>query len=215
MRGFLVTALLFAVACGSTPKGQQQSAKLNTAVENLGKAATSAESNLKILAEKYKNLLEASGDLKKPYQEFESALNTCEAQVGKMEKALGEANVAAATYFETYEGNLNKIESESVREQARGRLEARRAAYAAFQGHLEAGIENYKPLLAKLRDYATALGLELTPATISALNADKDQVKKMADEWYKRNEEIQADVDKFLEANRPEGEGTDEAPEKS
>ncbi|MEM8884548.1 MAG: DUF2959 family protein [Planctomycetota bacterium] len=210
MRGLMVMSLVFAVACGSTPQGQKDADKLNTAVEKLGATADAAESNLLILKEKYIALLDASGDLKKPYQEFDAALKTCEGLVNDMEKTLGSTNVAAATYFEGYEANLAKIESESVREQARGRLEDRRAAYKAFQGHVEAGIQNYKPLLSTLRDHATALGLELTPASVKTIASDREMVSKQADEWMKRNEAIKADVEGFLASNRPE---TEMAPE--
>ena len=107
----------------------------------------------------------------------------------------------------TYEGNLENIQDEGIREQSRANLETRRSGYTAFQTHLQAGIDNYKPILAKLRARSQALGLDLTPATIAAAKGDLDEVKKSAEEWYKQIAEIKGDVDKFRAQNAPTAAG--------
>jgi hypothetical protein len=206
MRGITIgTAVCLAVlmGCETAPKGQQQSERLNSAVQKLGANAGDAESNLRITWEAYTNLLNSEGDLKAPYAKFDSGLKSCESLVASMDKALAGANAAAASYFTTYEADLEKIEDEGIRESSRTRLESRRSAYTAFQTHLQAGIDIYKPILAKLRAHAQALGLELTAATIAAAKSDEAAVKKMAEDWYKRNEEVKTDVDKFLTENAP------------
>ena len=206
MRGFTIVTcvgLALAVACSSAPKGQQQADKLNSAVSKLGESFNKAESNLRVTCEAYKNLLNAEGDLKQPYQAFESALKTGEKLLNDMTTKLIDANAAAANYFQTYESDLENIADEGVREQSRARLETRRSAYTAFQTHLQAGLDNYKPILEKLRAHAQALGLELTPASVASIKSQSGEVEKLAEEWYKRDEEIKADVDKFLKENAP------------
>ncbi|MHC4451552.1 MAG: DUF2959 family protein [Planctomycetota bacterium] len=199
----LAACLALVIACESAPKGQQQSDKLNSAVQKLGANASAAESNLRIAMEAYDALLNSEGDLKAPYQTFEGGLKKCEKLVSEIAVALAKCNEMAANYFTTYEGNLETIQDEGVREESRARLETRRSAYTAFQTHVQAYIDNYKPILAKMRARAQALGLELTPATIATAKGDRDEIAKMAEEWYKRGTEISAGVDKFLKENAP------------
>ncbi|MHC4939865.1 MAG: DUF2959 family protein [Planctomycetota bacterium] len=203
----MVACLALVIACQSTPQGQQQADKLNTAVKKLGENAAQAESDLRITFESYGMLLNAEGDLKEPYKKFDAALKGCEKLVSNMDTSLAKANEAAATYFATYEADLDKIEDEKIREESRARLETRRSAYTAFQTHLQAYVDNYKPILAKLRARAQALGLELTPATIATAKGDLPEAQKMAEEWYKRSQEIKKDVDKFLAENAPTATG--------
>lgn len=203
----LAACLALVIACESAPKGQQQSDKLNSAVQKLGENASKADSNLRITLEAYAGLINAEGDLKAPYQSFDGSLKTCEKLVETMSVSLAKANEAAATYFTTYEADLEKIQDEGIREQSRAQLETRRSGYTAFQTHLQAYIDNYKPILAKLRARSQALGLDLTPATIAAAKGNLDEVKKSAEEWYKRSEEIKGDVDKFLAQNAPTAAG--------
>ena len=121
MRGYTIgmtACLLLFAACASTPEGQKQSDKVSSAVKTFGDAATAAESNLRITWEAYNTLLSTDGDLKKPYDEFVSGLGKCQKDLTAMETTFQQARAAAATYFQTYEENLESIHCRSVSDEA-------------------------------------------------------------------------------------------------
>jgi len=202
MRGFtIVTMLALLGACSSAPKGQQQADKLNSAVQKIGDGFAAAESNLRVTMEAYSKLLNAEGDLKAPYKAFADGVKKGEKLLADLQAQLIKADAAAATYFQTYEKDLEAITDEGVREQSRARLETRRSSYSEFQKHLKEGLDNYGPITEKLRAHADALGLELTAASVAGIKQHSEEVVKLANEWYKRDEGIKADVKKFLEQN--------------
>jgi len=67
----------------------------------------------------------------------------------------------------------------------------------------EAALDGYKPLVEKLRAHAQALSLQLTPASVNAVKAQSGEARTMAQEWYKRHQEIDSTVDRFLKENAP------------
>jgi len=206
MRGYSIgvgVALAVLAACGSSPKGQQQAGKLNSAVAKLGETFGDTESNLRVTMEAFENLLGAEGDLGEPFRNFESSLKKGEKLHADLQSRLIDANAAAASWFESYEAGLADIADEGVREQSRQQLEAVRAAYSDLQKKAEAALDGYKPLVEKLRAHAQALSLQLTPASVNAVKAQSGEARTMAQEWYKRHQEIDSTVDRFLKENAP------------
>jgi hypothetical protein len=216
MRGFIIatitTAIALLAACESAPKGQQQAAKLNSAIDTFAKASAAAESNLKMTAEAYKTLLEAKGDFNEPYKAFSAGVKTCLGHLDTMKSSLEEADVSASSYFSTYETKLETIEDEAVRADSKARLETKRAGYTALQGHLNRLVDNYTPILKKLKAHSDALGLELTKARIEGIKSQSADVVKLAEAWYANNEASKTEIEAYLKANSASG--GEEAPAK-
>lgn len=216
MRGFIIATIMTAVAslaaCESAPKGQQESAKLSSAVDTFAKAAADAESNLKMTAEAYKTLLEAKGDFNQPYKAFSGGVKTCMGLLDTMKSSLEKADVSASSYFSHYETKLETIGDDAVRADSKARLEVKRAGYTSLQGHLNGLIENYSPILKKLQAHSDALGLELTKARIDGIKAQSGDVVKLAEEWYKRNEASKSEIAAYMKENAASG--GEEAPAK-
>ncbi len=216
MRGLIIATITSAVAllaaCESAPKGQQQAAKLNCAVDTFGKAAAAAESNLKMTWEAYQTLLDAKGDFNEPYKAFSSGVKTCLGHLDTMKSSLEDADISASSYFSHYETNLETIADEAVRADSRARLETKRAGYTSLQGHLNKNVENYAPILNKLKAHSDALGLELTKARIEGIKAQSGEVKKLADAWYANNEASNTEIKAYLKENAASG--GEEAPAK-
>lgn len=216
MRAFkslLCVACVLVVGCAGTTQGQQESQKINSQVSNFGKAAESTELEIRTAIVTLTSMIESEGgDLNAPYKKFAASVNKSDKQITDLKTRIAKMDAAAATYFQTYEGDLEKIASEDMRESRRKRLEAARANYQALSQHANGIVTASEPLIATLKDVSTALGLELNPGSVQALKANADKLGKMADDWYKRIAEIKADAQKWQAETAPtvaEGAGVD------
>jgi len=208
MRGLVTTTLILAVAlmaaCQSTPKGQQQAQKLTDQVQAFGRTANSAGIELNTALTVLGSMVNSEGgDLSAPYKQFASSVSKCDKEVAGLQTSLDAMDKAAAQYFLTWEGNLETIETESIRNQSRGQLEDSRASYSTLNGHAKAIIDAFQPILGTLRDVSSLLGNQLTAASVKSQGELLTQVKKDAADFDAKIAEITADVEKYMAANAP------------
>ena len=215
IKSLLCVACVLVVGCAGTTQGQQESQKINSQVSNFGKAAESAELEIRTAIVTLTSMIDSEGgDLNAPYKKFASSVNKSDKQITDLKTRIAKMDAAAATYFQTYEGDLEKIASEDMRESRRKRLEAARANYQALSQHANGMVTASEPILAVLKDISTALGLELNQSSVQALRDNADKLGKMAEDWYKRIAEIKADAQKWQTETAPtvaEGAGADAA----
>ena len=208
MRGlFTITLILSAAlmaACQSAPKGQQQASKLSSQVEDFGKAANMAGIELNTALTVLASMVESDGgDLSAPYKQFASSVKKCGKQVEGLQTHLDAMDKAAAQYFLTWEGNLETIETESIRNQSRQQLEDARASYSTLNGHGKAVIDAFQPILGTLRDVSSLLGNQLNAASVKSQGDILAQVKKDTAEFDAKIAEIKGDVEKWVATNAP------------
>ena len=208
MRVFSTTTLILAAAlmaaCQSTPKGQQQAKKLSDQVEAFGRAATAAGIELDTAMTVLGSMVNSEGgDLSAPYKQFASSVKKCGTEVDGLQTKLDSMDKAAAQYFIYWEGQLETIETESIRNQSRQQLEDARANYSSLQGHGKGIIDAFQPILGTLRDVSNLLGNQLNAASVKSQSGLLDQVKKDAADFDAKIAEIKADVEKYIAANAP------------
>ena len=218
MRGFSTVTLILAAAlmaaCQSTPKGQQQAQKLSDQIETFGRAASSAGIELDTALTVLGSMVNSEGgDLSAPYKQFASSVDKCDKEVKGLQTKLDAMDKAAAQSFLTWEGNLETIETESIRNQSRQQLEDARASYSTLNTHGKAIIDAFQPILGTLRDVSSLLGNNLTAASVKSQSGLLEQVKKDASELDAKIAEIKADVEKWVAANAPKVEEEKKAAE--
>jgi len=207
MRRFSITlsvACALLAACQSTPKGQQQAQKLSDQVSDFGAAANSAGIELNNALSILDGMVNSEGgDLSTPYKQFASSVDKCGKEVAALQSKLDAMDKAAAQYFLTWEGNLEKIETESIRGQSKQQLEDSRASYQTLQGHAKSIIEAFQPILGTVRDVKTLLANQLNPSSVKSQSDLLGQVKKDAEAFSAKIAEIGADVAAYKKANAP------------
>jgi hypothetical protein len=190
-----------AVGCESTPQGQKDAENVRSQVESFGKVAESAEIELRTALTALGQMVDSEGgDLKKPYKDFSSSVGKCEKQVADLKTRVDKMDIAAASYFQTWETNLETISSESLRAQSKKQLEEARGHYHALNQHANGVVKAFEPILATLKDQVQFLGNQLNASSVKSLKANADEVKKQAEDFYKRIAEIRSDVRKYMDA---------------
>jgi len=165
----LSVACALIVGCAGTTQGQQESQKLSSQVQNFGKVAEAAELELRTSLTTLKGMIDSEGgDLKAPYNSYKSSVTKCGKHVSDMKQRIANMDAAAATYFDTYEGDLEKITSEDMRASRSKRLEGMRANYQALSQHANGIATAFEPILTALNDISTALGLELNASSVKS-----------------------------------------------
>jgi hypothetical protein len=171
----------------------KQAEKFRKDGERAREAIEKARDQLMKTVEAYDVLLGADADkLKKRYEKLNSEIKKMEKVVEEGRKRVDSFQKTAQEFFASWGMMIEGIGTESIKAASEKRLVAARALFKQMSVNLDAAGEEYRPLLASLKEQATLVGQDQSTETLAILG------KEAAPDIHDMAELVYASLEKSL-----------------
>lgn len=198
----VITAGALLMACGrGQTEGQIQVDKLTTEIDSLVRVLEKGRAELTAtLAAHHEVIHNQEGDLLDPFKRFNSGLADMEKRREQVRGQVENVRAAAQPFFETWSKNLEKFNSEEMKNRSRERMEQTRQRYEEIRRNGEEARNAYDMLMPMLRDHALFLSSDLNADSARALAKDDEKIKRQADSLLRNIDEVIVGSKRYNEA---------------
>jgi ABC-type Fe3+-citrate transport system substrate-binding protein len=169
----LLVAVVMAAGCASSSgykQADRTSDQMGGLREGLDEGKTQISETITAL-----NDLQSTSNVAAAFESYRKELKATEALAQRVRKRADEMRKKGAEYFKAWEQQLEELSSDELRGRASERRTELLAAFDRISEASQALTEAYGPLMDDLRDIATFLSADLTPAGINTIS---DVIKK-------------------------------------
>jgi hypothetical protein len=160
----------------------------------LKKRVTEARDGQKQAQEQFKDALTRlkeitkfqGGELERAYNSLKSEYDNCVSRAETVRKRIREVETVSGDLFAEWEKEINQIETPSLRESSRQKLQVTRERYEDMHRALTSAEQSMAPVLSKFKDYVLYLKHDLNAQAIASLKGEATN--------------IQADISQLIEA---------------
>ena len=143
-------------------------------------------------------------DMKGDYKRLLSSAKSMSSQVAVAQKTVADMDKQAAVYFTSRSTALSQIQDESLRDQAKSRLDASRAEYDKVKAVLKDGGEALAPFTRDLSDQIKYLGAELTPGATASLRPQAEKLNERGATVFAQADNAVVTANKYFDTLRSE-----------
>jgi len=147
---------------------------------------------------------DAVKDRKKAYKSLVKEMENCGKRVVNVRERTAAMNGDASAYFKDRGASLEKIASEDLRTRAGKRLDDSRSRFEAVLAAGRAAADDYRALMAELRDQVLFLGHDLNPSAVASLEKDAGELNARAKELFGKIDETVTSFNEYIQSLRPE-----------
>jgi DNA repair exonuclease SbcCD ATPase subunit len=119
----------------------------------------------------------SGSNLEKAYDQLKSEYDESVARADAVRKRVRDMETVAADLFKEWEGEIQQIQSESMRAGSRDQLRQTRARYEELHTALKRAEESMNPVLGKFRDHVLYLKHNLNAQAIASLKGESVSIQ--------------------------------------
>jgi type II secretory pathway pseudopilin PulG len=184
---YAVAAIALTAGCGSTGKteGQKRVENLTASINSYADAMRDVKIELqKTLAAHDRIVNNTDGDLATPFRDFSRGLNRIDSRKDTLAATFDQMKKDAQAVFLQWEAELVQIESESLRQRSRDRLDRTKERFNGLTEVEARGKGVFQPLMKTLRDHERFLSSDLNRGAAAELAKDTPEIEKNAAAVY-------------------------------
>jgi F0F1-type ATP synthase membrane subunit b/b' len=112
------------------------------------------------------------GKLEAHYRKLQSDYDACDARATAVRGRIRDVETVAGDLFKEWEGEIEQIETEALRETSRRQLRDTRGRYTEMLAALKKAEASMDPVLRKMKDYTLALKHSLNAQAVASLKGE-------------------------------------------
>ncbi len=170
--------------------GDKETKKLQKKVEDSREALRHAVGQVKETMTLYNALFAEGGkDPESVYKNLSKSIDKSDKAAGSARKSVESLRKDLASFYKSWEKELESYTSESMKERGRKSLDKVKATFDRFDTALQGASELYQPFIASLRDHAMFLGRDLSPEALAELKDEAGTLNESAEALYVKVDE--------------------------